>query len=119
MQANGVVMSKYLILIYQNEETTRQAEGESMSAGYQDFMNRRRPSLISGAALQPSSTATAIRRDSAGGFTVTDGPFSESKEVLGGYYLIEAADLDEALQIGKEVPAGSGVEVWPVRLVSP
>jgi hypothetical protein len=43
MQANGVVMSKNLILNYQNEEMTRQAEGESMSASYQDFMDRRRP----------------------------------------------------------------------------
>jgi len=112
-------MSKYLILIYQNEQTAPQAEGESISTRYQDFMERRAGSLISGAALQPSATATSVRRNGTGGFTVTDGPFAESKEVLGGYYLIEAADLDEALQIAKEVPAGAGVDVWPVRVVSP
>lgn len=112
-------MAKYLILIYQNEETTRQAEGESMSAGYQEFGTRRASALLGGAALQPSSTATSIRRDDAGGFTVTDGPFLESKEVIGGYYLIEAADLDEALRIAKEVPAGAGVDVWPVRVFTP
>lgn len=111
-------MSKYLILIYQDEAVTRQAEGESISANYQEFMERRGASLLNGAALHPSSTATSIRRDGAGGFLVTDGPFAESKETLGGYYLVEAADLDEALQIGKEVPAGVGVEVWPVRVVS-
>ena len=111
-------MSKYLILIYQDEAVTRQAEGESISANYQEFMERRGASLISGAALHPSSTATSIRRDGAGGFVVTDGPFAESKETLGGYYLVEAGDLDEALQTGKEVPAGVGVEVWPVRVVS-
>lgn len=49
---------------------------------------------------------------------MTDGPFAESKETLGGYYLIEAADLDEALEIAKEIPAGVGVEVWPVRVAS-
>ena len=49
---------------------------------------------------------------------MTDGPFAESKETLGGYYLIEAADLDEALEIAKEVPAGVAVEVRPVRVVS-
>jgi hypothetical protein len=111
-------MSKYLILIYQDESVARQAEGESISASYQEFMQRRVSSLLSGAALHPSSTATSIRRDGAGGFLVTDGPFIESKETLGGYYLIEAADLDEAMEIAKEVPAGVGVEVWPVRVVS-
>ena len=111
-------MSKYLVLIYQDEAVARQAEGESMSAAYQEFMQRRAGSLLGGAALQPSSTATTIRRDGNGGFSVTDGPFAESKETLGGYYLIEAADLDEALEIGKEVPAGVGVEVWPVRVMS-
>ncbi|MBT2567180.1 hypothetical protein J7I84_11865 [Arthrobacter sp. ISL-85] len=111
-------MSKYLILIYQDESVARQAEGESISAGYQEFQQRRGPSLLGGAALHPSSTATSVRRDGAGGFLVTDGPFAESKETLGGYYLIEAADLDEALEIGKEVPAGVGVEVWPVRVAN-
>ena len=52
------------------------------------------------------------------GSAVADGPFAESKEALGGTFLIEAADLDEALAIAKEVPAGIGVEVRPVRLVS-
>ena len=64
------------------------------------------------------SRAPSIRRDGSGGFSVTDGPFAESKETLGGYYLIEAADLDDALDIAKEVPAGVGVEVRPVRVVS-
>jgi hypothetical protein len=111
-------MSKYLVLIFQDETVTRQAEGESISAAYQEFMQRRDGSLLSGAALQPASTATSIRRDGSGGFSVTDGPFAESKETLGGYYLIEAADLDEALEIAKEIPAGVGVEVWPVRVAS-
>jgi hypothetical protein len=111
-------MSKYLVLIYQDEAVGGQAEGESISAAYQEFMQRRNGSLLSGAALQPTSTATSVRRDGSGGFSVTDGPFAESKEALGGYFLIEAGDLDEALEIAKEVPAGVGVEVRPVRVVS-
>ena len=111
-------MSKYLILIYQDETVARQAEGESISASYQEFQRRRGPSLLGGAALHPSSTATSIPRDGGGSLTVTDGPFVESKETLGGYYMIEAVDLDEALEIAKEVPAGVGVEVWPVRVAS-
>ena len=111
-------MSKYLILIYQDEAVARQADGESISASYQEFQQRRGSSLLGGAALHPSSTATSLRRDGSGGFTVTDGPFVESKETLGGYYMIEAADLDEALEIAREVPAGVGVEVWPVRVAN-
>jgi hypothetical protein len=111
-------MAKYLVLIFQDETVTRQSDGESISPAYQEFMQRRAGSLLNGAALQPATTATSIRRDGSGGFSVTDGPFAESKEVLGGYFLVEAGDLDEALEIAKEVPAGIGVEVRPVRMVS-
>ena len=66
--------------------------------------------LLGGNALQPTSTATTIRND-----VVTDGPFIESKEALGGYYLIEASDLDHALEIAKLCPAQfGGVEVRPI-----
>ena len=66
--------------------------------------------LLGGKALQPTATATTIRAD-----VVTDGPFAETKEALGGYYLIEAADLDQALEIGKVCPAPYGsVEVRPI-----
>lgn len=58
-----------------------------------------------------------MRPDPTGGATVTDGPFAETKEALGGYYLIEAADLDEALAIARDVPApNGGVEVRPIRV---
>jgi hypothetical protein len=111
-------MSKYLVLIFQDEVATKEVAGETVSADYQAFMQRRGGSLLGGAALEPAETATSIRSDGSGGFSVTDGPFAESKETLGGYYLIEAADLDEALEIAKEVPAGVGVEVRPVRVAS-
>ncbi|GAA3318063.1 YciI family protein [Arthrobacter ramosus] len=111
-------MSKYLVLIFQDEVATKEAAGETVSADYQAFMQRRGRSLLGGAALEPAETATSIRRDGSGGFSVTDGPFAESKETLGGYFMIEAADLDEALEIAKEVPAGVGVEVRPVRVAS-
>src|SRR6476660_3304860 len=109
-------MSKYLILIYQDESVARQAEGESISASYQEFQQRRGASLLGGAALHPSSTATSVRRDGAGGFLVTDGPFAESKETLGGYYLVEAADLDEAITYAAMSPAArrGSIEVRPV-----
>jgi hypothetical protein len=90
-----------------------------ISPKYREFMDRRASALLGGVALQPTATATSVRGDGVGGFVVTDGPFAESKEALGGYYLIEAADLDEALEIAKEVPAPhGGVEVRPVRVAS-
>jgi hypothetical protein len=79
-------------------------------------MERRAGALRGGAALESAETATSLRADVDGGFAITDGPFAESKEVLGGYSVIEAADLDEALAIAKEVPAPfGGVEVRPIR----
>jgi hypothetical protein len=79
-----------------------------------------RPEVLRRAlALGVSATDEAALAERAGGFAITDGPFGESKEVLGGYYVIEAADLDEALAIAKEVPAPfGGVEVRPIRVLS-
>jgi Uncharacterized protein conserved in bacteria len=109
-------MAKYLVLIFQDETVTNQPGGEAISPRYQEFMDEHGESLLGGVALEPSATATSVRPDGAGGFSVTDGPFAESKETLGGYYLIEADDLDHALRIAKAVPAGAGVEVRPVRV---
>lgn len=112
-------MSKYLVLIYRDEEAESQATGGEISPQYREFMDRRASALLGGVALEPTTMATSVRNNGAGDFVVTDGPFAESKEALGGYYLIEAADLDEALEIAKEVPAPyGGVEVRPVRVAS-
>jgi len=72
--------------------------------------------FVAGDALQPSETTTTVRLSESGDQTVTDGPFAETKEQLGGFYLLECADLDEALAWAKKVPisAGGAVEVTPV-----
>jgi hypothetical protein len=112
-------VAKYLILIFRDEQAKVPDAGGPIDPAYLEFMDRRADALLNGAALESTETATSVRRDGAGGFLVTDGPFAESKEALGGYYLIEAADLDEALEIAKEVPAPhGGVEVRPVWAVS-
>ena len=111
-------MPKYLLMIFQDDVVAGEAAGETVSPDYVAFMQRRGANLLNGAALEPAETATTVRRGGTGGFSVTDGPFAESKEVLAGYHLIEAADLDEALDIAKEVPAGVGVEIRPVRVSS-
>jgi len=113
-------MGQYLVLIYEDEngyaQGGQEVSGQVMKA-HNAFAGKHGATLQGGKALQPTSSATSIRSDGAGGFTVTDGPFVESKEALGGYYLIEAADLDEALAIAKDVPARfGGVEVRPVMV---
>jgi len=105
-------MGQYLVLIYE-DETGWQAGGEAAEQGmkaHQEFGTKHADVLRGGQALQPTSTATTIRDG-----VVTDGPFIETKEALGGYYLIEADDLDQALAIAKDVPAPfGGVEVRPI-----
>ena len=112
-------MAEYLILIYGDEEALGKSDAESMNVmmkGHQVFGERNAASLRGGNALQPTATATSVRQDSAGGFVVTDGPFAETKEALGGYYLIEATDLDQALALAKQIPMpAGGVEVRPIR----
>jgi hypothetical protein len=109
-------MSQYLILIYEDEASyetaTPEVLGEVMQA-HEDFsagVEGLGAKLVGGEALQPTTTATTVR-----GSDVTDGPFVETKEALGGYYVIEAPDLDTALAVAKTVPAKfGGVEVRPV-----
>jgi hypothetical protein len=106
-------MSQYLILLYEDENPY--AEGgekvwQEVGAEHAKFGENNSTSIAGGNALQPTSTATTIRDG-----VVTDGPFAETKEAINGYYLIEAADLDEAISIAKQVPARfGGVEVRPV-----
>lgn len=113
-------MSQYLALIYGNEKEYEAAgpglEAEVMK-GHMAFGESHGAKLAGGNALQGTDTATTIRQGAGGDFTVTDGPFAESKEVLGGYYLFEAADLDEAIAIAKDIPMPfGGVEVRPVMV---
>jgi hypothetical protein len=115
-------MAEYLILIYGDEAALDNPEPGSfdqMMKGHQVFGEVNASALRGGNALQSTATATSVRQDSSGGFVVTDGAFAETKEALGGYYLVEAADLDEALALAKQVPMpAGGVEVRPIRTFS-
>ena len=110
-------MAQYLILIYEDETQYATATPEVMNEIMQAHntfagqVEEHGAKLLGGNALQSTGTATSIR----GGSEVTDGPFVETKEVLGGYYVIDAPDLDAALAVGKLCPARfGGVEVRPV-----
>ncbi|MEV0570760.1 YciI family protein [Dactylosporangium sp. NPDC050588] len=108
-------MAQYLILIYENEadyESADKSVYQEVMDAHNRFAEQVGERLVGGNALQGVATATSIRGD-----VVTDGPFVETKEVLGGYYVIEAKDLDEALEIAKLCPARfGGVEVRPVMV---
>ena len=109
---------QYLVLIY-SEEPTAAPDPAQIGAVMEEYnaytqMLRDKGHYVAGEALQPTATATTVRvRD--GQTLTTDGPFAETKEALGGFYLIEAPDLDTALAVAKTVPARfGGVEVRPV-----
>jgi len=112
-------MAEYLVLIFGDESTLGASSAEEsgqIMKGHMEFGERNAAVIRGGNALQPTATATSVRPDASGGFAVTDGAFAETKEALGGYYLIEAADLDQALEVAKQIPMPSGgVEVRPIR----
>ena len=114
---------KYLCLIYQNDETSaRNAQsGVPMSQEYFAFTQEIQKSghMLGGNALQPPNTATTVRVRN-GKVSTTDGPFAETKEQLGGYYLLEAADLNDAIQVAARIPGAKtgSIEVRPVMVFS-
>jgi hypothetical protein len=111
-------MAEYMILICEDENSyataSPQVLQEVMEAHnrFAEQVVEKGGTIVSGRALQPTSTATTVRDG-----VVTDGPFTETKEAVGGYYLIEARDLDHALDIAKLTPARfGGVEVRPIMV---
>ncbi len=114
-------MPKYAALIYGNaDDETREPPPEVMqqiTGEYMEFGQVNEGSLAGGEALHPTATATTITMSEKGGTpTFTDGPFAETKEVLGGFYLIDADDLDGALAVAQQIPGAwyGKVEVRPV-----
>jgi hypothetical protein len=110
---------QYMLLIYSGdaiEEFEKLSEEERQSVLGEYYAISETAGVAGGNQLQPAETATTVRVDDGQTLT-TDGPFATTKEVLGGYYLLEADDLDAALEIAARVPAarmGGAVEVRPV-----
>ena len=116
---------QYLLMIYRSEAELfkmNDADRQKMSAEYGTYTQ----SIIqsghfkAGDGLQPSTTATTVRvRD--GKVMTTDGPFAETREQLGGYYLVDAKDLDEAIKLAARIPGATtgSIEVRPVMIYSP
>lgn len=112
---------QYLLLIYNNERDAvglSDTDRKNMTGEYMKFTDEIAKSghYKGGNALQPTSTATTVRvRD--GKRQTTDGPFAETREQLGGYYLVDAKDLDEVLGIAARIPGArtGGIEVRAIR----
>lgn len=111
---------QYALLIHESEaqwDNFTPAEQGEIMAGYGTFSEHlaQNNQMLGGERLEPSHTATTVRvRD--GKVALTDGPFTETKEQLGGFYLIEAKDLDEATSIAAKIPTAKNgcVEVRPI-----
>jgi hypothetical protein len=111
---------RYLCLIYDDEKKWAEMakeEADAMMGEYFTFTEGVRASgqYIAGEALQPVETATTVRVRN-GRLSTTDGPFAETKEQLGGFYLIEARDLNDAIQVAAKIPSAriGSIEVRPV-----
>jgi hypothetical protein len=114
-------MAQYLLLIYREDAAVAAAtpeETQEVLKGHLAFRDRHATAVLGANALHNADMATSVRSDGSGGYAVTDGPFAETKEALGGYYLVEAANLDEAIALAKDLPDdfGGGIEVRPVRV---
>ena len=115
---------QYLCLIYDEEKKMAgmsKSEGDAFMGEYGAFTESVKASghYVGGNALQPVHTATTVRVRN-GKMSTTDGPFAETKEQLGGYYLIEAKDLNDAIQIGSRIPSAKTgcIEVRPIMVFS-
>src|SRR5437763_1320035 len=111
---------QYLLLIHDDEQRWANMPEEERNAMYQEYgalsaALRESGAYVGGNQLQPTATAVTVRvRD--GEQVVTDGPFAETKEQLGGYYMVETESLDEALELAARIPSArlGSIEVRPV-----
>jgi hypothetical protein len=109
---------KYALLIYDNPahyEGWSDDDRQAITGEY--FAIRDAPGVYDGFRLQPMTTTTTVRVNGSGEALTTDGPFADTKEVLGGLFLLEADDIDQAIEVAARIPAarhGGGVEIRPV-----
>jgi hypothetical protein len=109
---------RYLLLIYTNEAEEVDAtpeQQEAVMAEYNAFGEFAKDQIIAGEALQPTTTASTVRMRE-GEMLISDGPFAETKEQLGGYYLVNCANLDEAIAVAAKIPGAKhgSIEVRPI-----
>ena len=114
---------QYAVLLYQDERMWTEADADQRAAYHAahtafDEAVRSRAKMLGGEALVGVASATSLRHDARGGRVVTDGPFAETAEQLGGFYLVDAADLDTMVDLCDLLPHDYTVEVRPVADMS-
>jgi hypothetical protein len=114
-------MAKYMLLIYgdaQQWDAMTPEQAKAHDAAHASFRAAADSKIVGGEELELAPMATTVRSDSMGNVITTDGPFLETKEALGGYYTLEAQDLDEVIKLASQLPevhaSHSGVEIRPV-----
>ena len=112
-------MSKFILLFAGDDDVeARLPKGESEEVykriGEWFSTHGRAGKIVGGEELQPRNTARTVRFDRSGKATVTDGPYMEAKELVGGYAIVEVADVNEAIELAKTWPGRSSVEVRPL-----
>jgi hypothetical protein len=110
---------QYLLLIYENEKRLSQGYDKAEMKEYEDFGKQFGKAIKASNALQPTATAKTVRLRN-GKTATTDGPFAETKEQLGGYYLVDAADIEEAEKMAANIPGArfGSVEIRPILTFS-
>ena len=109
---------KYALLIYDNPAKYAdwsEEDRKAMTGEY--FAIRDAPGVLDGFQLQPASTTTTVRVNGGGEALTTDGPFADTKEILGGLFLLEADNIDHAIEVAARIPAarlGGGIEIRPL-----
>ena len=116
---------KYLLLIYESEQASAGLSEAELGKIFEEYMTytkgiKKSGNYIGGEALQPISDATTVRVKNGKTLT-TDGPFAETREQLGGFYFVEAKDLDEAIKLAAGIPASrtGSIEVRPIMPTPP
>jgi hypothetical protein len=115
-------MAQYMFLLFDTEEFYDNLTPEDWQAtmklhnAFSEAVEAAGASIFGGAALERSTTASTVKQQAGGEPIVTDGPFIETKEALGGFYLVECKDLDEAIEVASKIPgAQTGtIEIRPI-----
>jgi hypothetical protein len=110
---------QFLLLIYENEKRFSQGYNEAEMKEYEAFGKDFAKAIKGGNALQPTPTAKTVHVRN-GKSSISDGPFAETKEQLGGYYLVDAGNIDEAAKMAAKIPGArfGSVEVRPIMTFS-
>ena len=111
-------MPQYLLLIHENEDAFEAASKEVQQAHFDlhaTFQKNNRDAILASKPLDTTSKAKYLRKNGRGGYGVTDGVYAETKEVLGGYYVVEAEDMDAAVAIAEQLPGFGDTAVIQIR----